>query len=748
MMVPVYSGEFVNRNDELFKVVILKEEETAPETIGGLSFPDDDPITIEWNQTAKRDVVCGSTATIRLLSPGDRTYEGLYTITPGQIRCDIFREGVLYWRGTLDPEFYEEPYTDNEDYPVELTFSDFGIFERLKYDLTGMKSIKSILVEALERAQLFESVHEDWISTKFDAYTKLALSDISIASENFIDEDGEISSVKEVIEGLLQPLALRMIQTAGIIYVYDLNGIYAEAETKKIQWYSDDQVMGVDEVANNAVITFSPYAKADILNGECSFKEQYNKTDTNLTSETPSNGEYYTYYPDYAKDRLNGNLDYWNLSFTIHRGSKGEGLAATPYGGWFFIQPHLGAEEATGAVWGFRTGGHGDLGTGWPKLIGNYATVKSKTVVMQTHRSFIPYLSQDDASKFYIRLTVDMLCDPRYNPFTDANDNNESGNYSAVKDNWSFVYIPVTVTLYDAKGNALMYYDNSGIASKFTNGNRFFYETKGEWKTGGETYGACWLSYYDKDDRKHSTGVLGWKKNRQNIGLVGGGLFESFTKMEDGQYIPYPPMAGYIEIKVYCGVWPYSMRGIWIGLIKDYTFDLGGDSPEDRQPEIKNIRWLLYKAPIVEIVRAEICNDKVESDDVEYKGYINKSAKEDISIDTMCGTMKSLCPTARGVFRRTSSGEQIINLYRAGRTDQAERLLIGTLYSQYAQRKTKLSGTMMLGGGGLSLLKDGAQPSDKKFLVLSEVQDIGEGTSEIECVELRPDEYDAIEEIE
>jgi len=742
MMVTVYSGEFVNRNDELFRVDILKEGVIAPDVVGGLTFPDEDPVTIEWNETAKRDVLCGSTATIRILSPGDRTYEGLYSIVPGQIRCDIYREGNLYWRGSLDPEFYEEPYTDNEDYPVELTFSDFGIFERLKYDLTGLQSVKNILTVALERARLSESINEQWVSTRFDVYTEMKLSDISIASENFVDEDGEISSIKDVIEGLLQPLALRMAQRAGVIYVYDLNGIYSGAEAKKIEWQSDDQMMGTDEVANNAVITFSPYAKADVLNGECKFKEDFNSTDTNLTNNIQSNGEYYSYYPDYGKKRLSDKIDYGDLSFTIHRGYKGEGLASAPYEGWFYIQPHLGAEEATGAVWGFRTGGHGDLNSGWTKQVGSAPTAKNKTVVMQTKRSFIPYLPDSDGKNFYLRLCVDMLCDPRYNPFTAGdNDNNESDNYAAIKEDWSYVYIPVTITLYDNDGNALMYYDNTEAAANQENETRFFHETKGLWKTGGETYGACWLEYYDPKDRKHNTGVLGWKKNRQNIGLTNADLFESFTSMDDGQYIPYPPMAGYIEVKVWAGVWAY--RDLYSDKIV-----LGGEMDHSCDNELATLRWLLYKAPTVEVVKAAICNEKVESDDVEYKGYINKDAKEDISIDTICGTMKALCPTARGVFRKTSTGEQILNLFRAGRTDQAERLLIGTLYSQYAERKTKLSGTAVLDTDGLGLLTEGAQPSDKKFIALSEVQNIGDGNNEIECVELRPDEYDAIEEME
>lgn len=737
MMMPIYSGEFANRKGEQFKVVILKESSITSSIIGELTFPDEEPVIIEWNESSKENVISGSTATIKIISPGDRTYENLYTIVPGQIRCDIYRDENLYWKGCLDPEFYEEPYTDNEDYPVELTFSDFGILERLKYNLTGLQSIENILIDALSRAQIEEKINEDWISTRFDVDTAMKLSDISIDSGNFIDEDGEINSLKEVIEGILQPLALKMIQREGIVYIYDLNGIY-NSSTEKIEWESDDQIMGTDKVANNVVVTFSPYASADIMNGKCEFNDRHSSDQVNLTNNLPSDGEYYSYYPDYKSPSQNSGWDYNDIAFTIHRGSDGQGLAAIPYGGYFYIQPQYGGNEATGAIWGFRTGGHGDMKSGIPKLIGYSPTIKSKYVVMQTNRVFIPYLTEGQSKLFYLKTCVEMLCDPRYNPFTSGEDEgNESSNYSSIKEDWSYVYIPVTVTLYDKSGNAIMYYDNSEIASKNENTTRRFYETKGSWKSGGETYGACWLEYYDPNDRKHSTGVMDWKKNRQNIGLTNSELFPSFIAMDDGQYIPYPPCSGYIEIKVYSGIWVYT--DLYTDALK-----LGGDMDNRCDDQLKNIRWLLYKAPTIEMVKSSICNTKVESDDIEYKGYINKYARDDISIDTICGTMKNICPSARGVLRKTSTGEQITNMYRSGRTNQIERLLIGTLYSQFASRKTKLSGTVSL-LKGFNLYTEGAQVETKKFLMLSDVQNIGDGISEIEIVELRPDEYDAIE---
>ena len=85
-----------------------------------------EPLVIEWEDKDKEETICSSSATLGLLSPGDRTYTGLYTTKACSTRLDVYRDGALYWSGTLDTETYEEPYTYRQDYEVELTFSDFG----------------------------------------------------------------------------------------------------------------------------------------------------------------------------------------------------------------------------------------------------------------------------------------------------------------------------------------------------------------------------------------------------------------------------------------------------------------------------------------------------------------------------------------------------------------------------------------------------------------------------------------------
>ncbi len=723
-----YSGEFFSRKNVIWKVNIYQEASAPFMSVGALRFPAETPLVIEWDHADKEEVICGSTASLVVISPSDRTYEDLYIIKPGSIRLEVLRNGSLYWSGTLDPEFYEEPYSSFNEYEVNLTFSDFGILDRLAYNLSGTYTMEYILKSALTRGKInYTELNQNYLTTFLKNKDRATLDKISVRSDNFYDEDGEASTLYEVIEGMLRPLALRLIQKRGKIWVYDLNGLYLSAPTKEIIWSSDDQIMGVDKVANNAKITFSPYSDAKLIDQDIEYTDDYSEDKTNLTSNRPADGEYYSYYPDYS-DAHNGesSWDYFLLSYTIFLSDKGAGLAdkygSAPY---FHIQPLMGGEESSGVAFSFYTGGHGDLASGFPKRKLNLQTSKQETILMKTHRVFIPTLEASERNRYYIRLSMEMLIDARYNPFSEAGVNNEKGNYNSMKSMFNFVMVPVTVTLYDENGNALMHYSNKKIAESSDKKGSLSY-TKGEWLSGKATYGSCWLEWYDPDDLHFSSGVLGWKKNRHCIGLTHNGLDDSFKKMKEGQYILYPEKGGYLEVCVYVGIW-----------VTEWTKKTNTPVSDDWY---QKIRWMLYQAPKLEVVRGNTVYSDAESDDVEYKGIINESAKEDIELDTICGTMPEVCPTAKGVLFQSADGCQIKELTRAGRTTQAEQLLIGTLYSQFAERKTLLSGTADILDGDLSVYTERCQEG-KCFICLSDVQDTIADESEFEIVELRPDEY-------
>ncbi len=144
-----YSGTCYSRNNVKWRVDIMQTADAPFANVGDLDLSSNDALVIEWPVIDKEEVIVGSSATLNIVSPGDRTYEDLYTITPGNIRMDVYCEGRLYWSGTLDPEFYSEPYERLDNYVVTLTFSDFGVLDRIMYDLNGAQPLSAIVERAI-----------------------------------------------------------------------------------------------------------------------------------------------------------------------------------------------------------------------------------------------------------------------------------------------------------------------------------------------------------------------------------------------------------------------------------------------------------------------------------------------------------------------------------------------------------------------------------------------------------------------
>lgn len=151
---------------------------------------------------------------------------------------------------------------------------------------------------------------------------------------------------------------------------------------------------------------------------------------------------------------------------------------------------------------------------------------------------------------------------------------------------------------------------------------------------------------------------------------------------------------------------------------------------------------MLYKCPSLEVIENKIGYQVASIGDIEHIGYLNKAARDEISIDTVCGSVDGPAPLARGVYIRVSDSSQVRELTRGGFTDCPERLLIGTLHSQFAGRKTTLSGECVLDPGMPAPLTE-ANQAGRLFMVAGEVQDVIAGTSDATFVEFRPDEYQA-----
>lgn len=748
-----YMGEFVSVAGVVWRAEILQEADAAFDTIGSLEFPADEPLVIEWGNKSKEEVICSSVATLKIISPGDRTYEDLYSIEVGRVRLDIYRNNSLYWSGCIDTEFYEEPYEMLNGYEVSLTFSDFGVLDRLKYDLADMQTLYAIVNYCAGRCGInCGGIDDSLISTQLTASgSALNLKSLKVRSDNFYDEDGEASTLAEVIEGILQPLALRMIQRSGKIYVYDLNGLYNKASVKQIVWDGDSQTLGTDKVYNNAKITWSTYAQSgNLLSDECWGDIETDASLMALNNLAGGNKDGANYFSYHYSTVLDDWIDATDCGFTIWTATEGKNAELGSNVRFFKIVPQYDGTDSEGiaiywkSVRGVKVGNSSNWHAEFSSQGHGEGAIPATSInsigpaLYKTNKVWIPPV--DNANKLAVRISIDMLLDPRFNPFESASN---LMKYVEQKD-WydrfniygNFIYVPVTIKFQPDGSNTVYVWTNKNIVTRsISSPVTTLNGTYGQWVTytnddNPNNWG--YLCYYDAKDHVDTSGVLGWKKNRPAINPHRNQLISILANAEDGQYIPYPNYGGrggklWVEV-----------RGAGWYIINEGT-DLA-NSENGPKGLWGKVSWILHKLPEIEIMNNTQFDQTIDTSDVEYNAEINAAAKEPIELDTICGTSVDGVPMARGAYFNATDGKQIKQLTRAGRTTQVEDLLIGTLYSQFGQRRTTLYGEAQIAHDPIAVYKEDNQ-GDKRFILVEDVQDVRMDTSEATFIELRPDEY-------
>lgn len=747
-----YMGEFLSVSGVVWRAEILQEADAAFETVGSLEFDADQPLVIEWGNKSKEEVICGATATLKIISPGDRTYEDLYSIDVGRVRLDVYRNNVLYWSGCIDTEFYEEPYEQLNGYTVSLSFTDLGVLDRLKYDLANMQTLYDVVSYCIGRCGInCGGIDDSLISTSLTpSGSALSLTDIKVRSDNFYDEDGEALTLGEVIEGILQPLALRMIQRAGKVYIYDINGLYTKAEQKPIVWEGNSQTLGVDVVYNNAKITWSTYAQSGNLSPETCWPESIETDATlmalnNLSGSSKNGAQYFSYH---YSTTLSDWIDSTDCGFTIWIATDGVNAELGENVRFFKIVPQYDGAESEGIAIYWKSVQGQKVGTGSNWQANFYSAGHGEIDLPGTLRSIGPTLIKsspvwippvDNSEDLVLRIAIDMLLDPRFNPFESAanliSHVEQEDWYKQFNSYGNFIYVPVTIK-YQPDGDDTVYvWTNQSIVSQpieypITTLNA----TYGHWMVyTSDNNPNAWgyLCYYDAKDHIDTCGVLGWKKNRPAINPHEKNTISILTNAKAGQYISYPNYGGgklWVEVR---------SRG-W--QISDGGANLSNTELKNFKGLWDKISWVLMKLPEIEIMNSTQFEKTIDTDDVEYNAQLNSAAKEPIEIDTICGTSAEGVPTARGAYFNAETGKQITQLSRAGRTTQAEDLLIGTLYSQFAQRRTTLSGEAQLMYDPIAVYTE-ANQDGKLFMATEEVQDVRMDCSDAVYVEIRPDEY-------
>ncbi|MGG6494642.1 UNVERIFIED_CONTAM: hypothetical protein NY603_17025, partial [Bacteroidetes bacterium 56_B9] len=158
------------------------------------------------------------------------------------------------------------------------------------------------------------------------------------------------------------------------------------------------------------------------------------------TGIQPDGSNCYKYLPNYKKPE-DYDWDYSDISFLMYVGSKGTGTSSSSYKRYFEIAPILGGSKSTGVAYFFYTG-YGSLSSGAPKPVGTPPSTRNDTPVIKTEKIYLPAIGADETAHTLLRLQLGILIDARYNPFSDADGDNEKGNYNAILNDAGYLYLP------------------------------------------------------------------------------------------------------------------------------------------------------------------------------------------------------------------------------------------------------------------------------------------------------------------
>lgn len=649
-----YYYEFEGTDKVLNRVEMLCEAAVTSEEIkGGAS-----PFILEYPEVKKLEPVQSSGAKLNLISERVFRFLDLHTDDMQGYLIKFYRAGALYWIGYLDSELYTEDLSATPPYPVEFSAADFNILERLKFQDENEKRYTDITTLLTQIKRCFDRLNLPFLRLYIGCSTTVedvalsasetALHKLYIQSSNFYDEDGEPMSCREVIESILEPFGLVMVQRDACVYIYDYNTIKAGGVMKcydfgtlnyqgdvavpvvlgdlsEIGFASTDATLGFEEMINNTVISCSPYMDTTVLKRE--IKEE------NLSVKViPGSMDYITY----TRDEY-GRCPGWELLGNRH-----------------FIVYTNKDDNKTLIGASLQKSVPGSPGT-------NLFTVKTTELLISTSR------------KYYLCLKMQCYVNVRNNPF----DANEIAKNKAVVNR-----LPVNLYTIDEKGNILYYYDNSHIGPNTPEG-RWIKSENGTIPSEG-----CHL-IFSQSDLRNADILNSWITNcnyNPYILTDPEGVPEKVPQKEVGTGLFIP-----IDSTVY-GTLVLEFRDRWFvqklnGNKKYWLYNIDmGDNPT----EIKDV--------LVNNVQMSICDGdqkELKNLDCEFKSYIDKKVvtdfeKKELKV-TSCN--EEQIPTGKGCILALKNGIYTFQLKytRGGQTDVLERLLFCSIHSNFTTKNRNIS---------------------------------------------------------
>lgn len=640
-----YWYEFRGLDDVLNRVEILCSGNTSPKEIQGANSP----FSIKYIDSKKLNPVQGSQADLRLISKTVFEFIDLHTDDMQGYVVKFYRAGLLYWIGYLDSELYEENLTDTPPYAVGFSGADFNIWERLKFRDENEKAYRDIVPLIVHLKRCFDKLGLPFQKLYVGCSTvphgvalsadETSLHVMYMMSQNFYDEEGEPMTCREVVESILQPFGLMMVQRDGSVCIYDYNtikngGVMKCYNFNTLAYIGDTAVavtlsdlsvvgiisqaasLGFEEMINNVTITSSLYADKNIFDESIKLQTLSEKKDNGVDE-----GKYKVEY--YNKDINVENLNGREFAVYINKDSNDTLIAG--------ILPYKTTTNTPQSEFRVRTKKE--------YLIGN--------------------------SNYYLNVKLQAYANTRNNPFD--TDEKVPGDTSRAK----AIYLHCNLYTVDENGKKMAYYDNRGAIS-------FGWISCGDTET--MESGQLVLMFVNQDIASGEI-LNSWYTNSDLLttSYIGGGFNYRILEKNYAKGLNIP------------------LGGI-LGAINGYlVFEITDACPVDH-PQGLGYPYTGVKNVFINDITLSIKDkDKADviTDDYEFKSYVNKKVSadfEEITLKCISANEERVPIGKANILKKVADHYELqLSYTRAGQTDILERLLMCTIHSNYSTKNKRIS---------------------------------------------------------
>lgn len=634
-----YYHEFYGADDVLNRFEILTNG-----TVPSMSIEaSGEPFMLDYAEVKKLEPIRGSQATLNLICNQIFQFRDLHTDDMQKYQVRFYRGGALYWIGWLDSETYGEALADTPPYGVTFKASDFNITERLKYFDASDKRYKDIvpfithLKRCFNKLDLpFQKLYIGCTTTANDipvSHAETALHVLYMMSDNFYDEDNEPMTCREVIESILQPFGLSMVQKDANVYIYDLNTVkqglpmkrydlaslnYEGDETinfnlgnlHEIGFMSTDSTYEFEEMINNVTITSSLYADKSIIDATA---DEKNLSESMSVEET-----------EVLKKELFAKCE------EIEKVGTQNFIVYTD-------------KDSDNTIIG--------MSSPYDPFRGDYSKVLYRV------SSMIPIISSN-SKKVNLLLKMSCYVNGRDNPFD---------NEAKTEKDAELSQIAINLYTVDENGTPLFYYTND-------------LTKKPKWVSCAEDFrkGAARLIFCSQTVK--GSNIYNIKLTNSNI-TDQNTAFESVKEKDHGKGLLIPINAD-IHGKMVLEV-------IGACVYKRIPLEHAGDMFAPNKGEhVKNI---IYNDIEIKVVNEK--KEDISTDDYEFKSYVNKKVSSDYDELTLkcISANEEKAPIGKAnILKKVDDHYEFqLSYSRGGQTDILERLLMCTIHSNFTTKNER-----------------------------------------------------------